>query len=80
MGKIIEEMYNEIEQKYGTIALYRLIVRTRISRSEARAIEDSPENLVRIDKALKELHLTLDDVKKTVEEKKTRWWQKILRR
>ncbi|RMG32456.1 MAG: hypothetical protein D6732_13440 [Methanobacteriota archaeon] len=55
MGKELEQIYNSIEQQYGKIGLYRLIVKTKISKSRATSIDDTPEVISLVKRSIDEL-------------------------
>lgn len=77
MGKELSKLYEHIQTKYGQIALYRLIVKTRISSSEAKNLEDTEENLTLVKKAIEELEFST--VAESTTKKKNRWWKRILK-
>ena len=78
MGKQIDELYQQIRNKYGEISLYRLVVKTRISSSQVKTIEDTEENVLLVKKAIKDLGFTTSD--ELENKKKDAWWKRILRR
>ncbi len=43
MGKELMAIYQSIEEQYGKIGLYRLVVKTKISKSKAKNSPDTPE-------------------------------------
>ncbi len=55
MGKELESIYETIEKKYGKIGLYRLVVKTKISKNRAKEIEDDPELISLVKKNIVEL-------------------------
>ena len=80
MGKELQRMYDEVKEQFGEISLYRLILRTKITYSKAKELPDSEENLSLVKSALDNLEITLSHLEKQKQEKKERWWKRLLRR
>lgn len=59
MGNKLVEIYEHVRQKYGKIGVYRLVVKSRISESAARVMEDTPENIAKLHSIADELGLTV---------------------
>jgi len=55
MGDELVKMYEKIREDYGEIGMFRLIVKTRISRDFAMDLEDSEQNIATVQKAIKGL-------------------------
>ncbi len=57
MGKELLTIYKTIEERYGKIGLYRLVVKTKISKSRAENIQDTPELISLVKRSIEELGL-----------------------
>ncbi|MCE7737065.1 MAG: hypothetical protein GPJ54_19420 [Candidatus Heimdallarchaeota archaeon] len=59
IGKQLSEMYKKVKLHHGEIGLYRVIVKTKISKELAQELEDNEFNIEKVKNALSKLGLDL---------------------